>query len=105
MKKTGKISALLCGLLLIGISGIYGLPKAYVLYQANSGKVAIHLEEYRMNGEKEVPWETEENVLPGGLISKIPRIVNDGADCYVRAKIVFTSEETSDQPLSADNWQ
>ena len=45
MKKTGKISALLCGLLLIGISGIYGLPKAYVLYQANSGKVAIHLEE------------------------------------------------------------
>ena len=35
---------------------------------------------------KEVPWETEENVLPGGLISKIPRIVNDGADCYVRAK-------------------
>ena len=37
MKKTGKISALLCGLLLIGISGIYGLPKAYVLYQANSG--------------------------------------------------------------------
>ena len=28
MKKTGKISALLCGLLLIGISGIYGLPKA-----------------------------------------------------------------------------
>ena len=105
MKKTGKISALLCGLLLIGISGIYGLPKAYVLYQANSGKVAIHLEEYRMNGEKEVPWETEENVLPGGLISKIPRIVNDGADCYVRAKIVFTSEETSDQPLSADNLE
>ena len=104
-EKTGKISALLCGLLLIGISGIYGLPKAYVLYQANSGKVAIHLEEYRMNGEKEVPWETEENVLPGGLISKIPRIVNDGADCYVRAKIVFTSEETSDQPLSADNLE
>lgn len=58
-----------------------------------------------MNGEKEVPWETEENVLPGGLISKIPRIVNDGADCYVRAKIVFTSEETSDQPLSADNLE
>ena len=56
-------------------------------------------------GEKEVPWETEENVLPGGLISKIPRIVNDGADCYVRAKIVFTSEETSDQPLSADNLE
>ena len=105
MKKTGKISALLCGLLLIGISGIYGLPKAYVLYQANSGKVAIHLEEYRMNGEKEVPWETEENVLPGGLISKIPRIVNDGADCYVRAKIVFTSEKTSDQPLSVDNLE
>ena len=104
-QETGKISALLCGLLLIGISGIYGLPKAYVLYQANSGKVAIHLEEYRMNGEKEVPWETEENVLPGGLISKIPRIVNDGADCYVRAKIVFTSEETSDQPLSADNLE
>ena len=92
MKKTGKISALLCGLLLIGISGIYGLPKAYVLYQANSGKVAIHLEEYRMNGEKEVPWETEENVLPGGLISKIPRIVNDGADCYVGRALTFSGE-------------
>lgn len=36
-------------------------------------------------------------------------VVNDGADCYVRAKIVFTSEETSDQPLicgqSGRDWQ
>ena len=105
MKKTGKISILLSGLLLFGISGIYGLPKAYVLYQANSGKVDIHLEEYRMDGEKEVPWETAENVLPGGLISKIPRICNDGADCYVRAKVVFTSEQSSAQPLSEKNLE
>ncbi len=105
MRKIGKISGLLSGLLLLGISGIYGLPKAYVLYQANSGKVAIHLEEYRMDREKEVPWETAENVLPGGLISKIPRIFNDGADCYVRAKVIFTSEQTSKQPLSVNNLE
>lgn len=105
MKKMGKISGLLSGLLLLGISGIYGLPKAYVLYQANSDKVVIHLEEYRMDGEKEVPWETTENVLPGGLISKIPRICNDGADCYVRAKVVFTSEHPSEQSLSVENLE
>lgn len=105
MKKTGKISVILSGLLLLGISGVYGLPKAYVLYQANSGKVAIHLEEYRMDGEKEVPWEEAENVLPGGKISKIPRICNDGADCYVRAKVVFTSEQLSALPLSEQNLE
>ena len=64
-EKNRENQCFVCGLLLIGISGIYGLPKAYVLYQANSGKVAIHLEEYRMNGEKEVPWETEENCTSG----------------------------------------
>ena len=50
-KKQGK-SAFVMWVTADRNSGIYGLPKAYVLYQANSGKVAIHLEEYRMNGGK-----------------------------------------------------
>lgn len=42
------------------------IAESLCLVSGKQWKSSDHLEEYRMNGEKEVPWETEENVLPGG---------------------------------------
>lgn len=105
MKKTGKIGSILCLLALLGLTGIYALPKVYVLYQANTGKVDICLKEYMLEEGKEVPWKNGEDVLPGGFVSKIPRIRNDGAECYVRATVSFSSQKESEKPLSLENLE
>lgn len=105
MKKTGKIGSILCLLALLGLTGIYALPKVYVLYQANTGKVDICLKEYMLEEGKEVPWKNGKDVLPGGFVSKIPRIRNDGAECYVRATVFFSSQKESEKPLSLENLE
>ena len=105
MKKTGKIGSILCLLALLGLTGIYALPKVYVLYQANTGKVDICLKEYMLEEGKEVPWKNGKDVLPGGFVSKIPRIRNDGAECYVRATVSFSSQKESEKPLSLENLE
>ena len=105
MKKTGKIGSILCLLALLGLTGIYALPKVYVLYQANTGKVDICLKEYMLVEGKEVPWKNGKDVLPGGFVSKIPRIRNDGAECYVRATVSFSSQKESEKPLSLENLE
>lgn len=105
MKKTGKIGSILCLLALLGLTGIYALPKVYVLYQANTGKVDICLKEYMLEEGKEVPWKNGKDVLPGGFVSKIPRIRNDGAECYVRATVSFSSQKESEKPLSLGNLE
>lgn len=86
-------------LFLCSAAGIYALPKVYVQYQAVSGKVAIHLEEYTRIEGVEHPWRKIQDVLPGSVISKIPRIQNDGAACYLRATVDFSSEKQSQKPL------
>lgn len=105
MKKTGKIGSILCLLALLGLTGIYALPKVYVLYQANTGKVDICLKEYMLEEGKEVPWKNGKDVLPGGFVSKIPRIRNDGVECYVRATVSFSSQKESEKPLSLENLE
>ena len=105
MKKTGKIGSILCLLALLGLTGIYALPKVYVLYQANTGKVDICLKEYMLEEGKEVPLKYGKDVLPGGFVSKIPRIRNDGEECYVRATVSFSSQKESEKPLSLENLE
>lgn len=86
-------------LFLCSAAGIYALPKVYVQYQAVSGKVAIRLEEYMRIEGVEHPWRKVQDVLPGSVISKIPRIQNNGAACYLRATVDFSSEKQSQKPL------
>lgn len=102
MKKVWTTILLCSAFVLLGITGIYALPKVYILYQANTGKVDIQLSEYMRKDGKEVPWKNQENVLPGRFISKIPRIKNEGAECYVRAKVSFLAQNQSERPL---DWQ
>lgn len=54
--------------------------------------VDIELSEYSLSNEGEVPYQNIYNDLaPGAVISKIPRITNKGADCYVRAKVELST--------------
>lgn len=82
------ISILLCS------SGttIYALQETYVENNFQTSIVDIELDEYQLKDGKEVLWKNKPTVLPGTNISKIPRITNNGTDCYIRAKITFENE-------------
>lgn len=102
MKKRKKI-ILLTGLgLFFSAVSISAFSEVSALFQAVSGKVEVHLEEYKKEEDKEVLWEDGEMVLPGGVVSKIPRICNDADACYVRAAVEFDSERDSGHPLTTE---
>ena len=54
-------------------------------------KPAVRIEEYQRRSDgRVVPWADNPVVLPGGVISKIPRIVNEGPDVeMIRVKLTF----------------
>lgn len=80
---------------------IYGRTSASVTNHFETGIVDIRLAEYQIKDGKEEAWEDNRLILPGDEISKIPRIYNDGADCYVRAKItVRLAEGMGEEALS-----
>lgn len=86
---------LLCLSLLFCGSGttLLALSKTSVVNHFTTGVVDIELEEYEIQDGQEVPYENPKEVMPGTTISKIPRITNDGNDCYVRAEITFENME------------
>ncbi|NCB91334.1 MAG: hypothetical protein EOM40_01990 [Clostridia bacterium] len=77
--------------------------RASVIYEAGSSKVDVHLEEYMLKEGTEIPWENGQMVLPGAVLSKIPRICNDGEKCYVRTKVLFESEKGTDTALNEED--
>lgn len=78
-------------------SVIYAMPETSVTNHFGTGIVDIELDEYELTADgQEQPFRDytgEEGmnplILPGTDISKIPRITNEGNDCYVRAKLTF----------------
>lgn len=91
-----KLAIILLGLLvmLFGCGMVYGMVSVEVTNHFETGIVDISLTEYQKNGNIETLWVDNPVILPGSVISKIPRIHNDGNACYVRAKITF--RETDD---------
>ena len=86
---------------------IYGMVSVDVTNHFETGIVDIDLTEYQIVDGKETLWEDDPIILPGDLISKIPRIHNSGNDCYVRAKITFReTDELNDSHLVgiSDKW-
>lgn len=99
----------ICIGLLLGISGtsIYAYTETSVENHFTTGIIDIELEEYTIENGQEVLWKDDiKNVLPGQDICKIPRIYNDGNDCYVRANINFVDTSLSEDVLygMSDNW-
>lgn len=107
MKK--KLIILLLGVLLIlsGCGLIYAMISVDVTNHFETGIVDITLTEYQKVGDTEILWEDNPTVMPGDIVSKIPRIHNDGNDCYIRAKLAFrdTDEVSEDNLLGiTDKW-
>ena len=77
----------------------------------STGKVDIRLEELVQGPEGISSWTDQIAVMPGMEISKIPRISNGAADCYVRALVEFSGGEESGRTLDvadlygiSDDW-
>ena len=98
MKKKYMMAACACMSCILLGSGtyVYARPETSVTNHFSTGVVDINLDEYELtaNGGEEpfrdYTGKKGENplIMPGDDISKIPRITNDGNDCYVRASRV-----------------
>ena len=105
-----KLLALVLGLMMLtsGSGLIYAQATASVNNTFEFGVVDISLDEYQIQNNKEVAYPNKPiTIVPGMVISKIPRIHNSGADCYVRAKISFknTDEIDEDDLTISKNWK
>lgn len=89
------------------ISGIYAFSNTSILSlknEVNTGAINIELKEYTIKqGQEFLYTDNETAVLPGQIISLIPRISNIGDASYVRAKLAFTSEDEGLVQLSDDD--
>lgn len=87
------ILGLIC-VLIMCVSGIYAFTNISILSvnnEINTGVVKIELKQYSVNGNgTETTYnENAQTVLPGEVISLIPRVSNLGDDCYIRVKFSY----------------
>lgn len=90
-----KLFIILLGLslILLGCGMISAMISVEVDNSFETGIVDISVAEYQKVGGREELWEDNPTVLPGDVVSKIPRVHNDGNDCYIRAKITIRGNE------------
>lgn len=89
------------------VSGIYAFTNSTLVNvknEINTGAVKIELNEYSKgnDGNEVLYGEVIPNVLPGQVISLIPRISNLGDSSYVRAKIGYSNSDNSTVTLTQD---
>ena len=111
MKQKTKFTAL--SVACIGCMAASGALAAYdstvsVVNNLSMDTVDISLSEYSITDGKEIPYQNKyDDLAPGAVISKIPRITNLGADCYVRAKVELATTpaegKTNYQVLTMDD--
>lgn len=98
MIKRKLLIILLCLSMLVCSSGfVYGMTTTSVINEFETGIVDVELDEYQKVGDMEEPWVDNPTILPGDVVSKIPRIDNPGNDCYVRVKITFRDTDQLDE--------
>ena len=80
-----------------------------VVNHVSTGDVNIGIHEYMVRAGKEITYSEPASVMPGDVISKIPRITNYADPCWVRAKITFQkSGEGNEYPVIGgipDGWK
>lgn len=94
-------------ILIMCVSGIYAFTNSTIVNvknELNTGVVKIELNEYSKNvdGTESLYNDVNLNVLPGQVISLIPRISNLGDSSYVRAKIGYSNSDNSTATLTQD---
>lgn len=86
----------------IGISGTYAYfsDTLVVTNRIATGDVNISLKEYECSERGEVPYSDPKKVMPGDVISKIPRITNDAQPCWIRVKVLCSDDREDLEGLS-----
>ena len=93
----------------MSISGIFALTGQTMEGTFNTGIVDIEIETYKLDANNQEVKYNEKNqiVMPGTVVSLIPKVKNLGADCYIRMKVSLVCENTSlyNHTIGlADNW-
>lgn len=101
MNRTTKITAVILSAAFLGITGTYGYfsDTLRVTNHIALGDVNIGLKEFEKKGGREVTFENSKTILPGAVISKIPRITNYAMPCWIRARIIFSNENSETDGL------
>lgn len=68
-----------------------------------TGDVNISLKEYEVKEGTEISYTNSRIVLPGDVISKIPRITNHAMPCWIRARISYEQDKEELEGLSESN--
>ena len=78
------------------ISGIYALANQTTNGTFSTSIVDIEIQTFKLdNDNNEVEYNDEDKkVMPGDVISLIPKICNLGEDCYLRFKVNYYNENT-----------
>ena len=86
---------------LLGLTGTYGFfsDTLKVTNHIALGDVNIGLREFEKKGGTEVAYQGPETILPGAVLSKIPRITNYAMPCWVRARIIFENQSSGMEGL------
>lgn len=99
------VLVILCCVLIFFVSGIiaYFTDTLIAINNVKMDKVDISIKEYTLKDGKEKLWNEHIVVVPGEKISKIPRISNDAAECYIRAAISFSKNDETISSLTEKN--
>lgn len=96
--------------MIMSISGIYAATSSLNNGNFNTSGIDIKVQIYKLNSENVIVKYDDNNkiVVPSEVVSFIPKIENNGASCYVRAKIFYIDEniEASDYITGISNeWK
>ena len=96
-----KTAAAVLAAALLGITGTYGYfsDTLKVTNHISLGDVNIGLQEFEKKGGIETPYQSPKTILPGEVLSKIPRITNYAMPCWVRARIFFENQNSEIEGL------
>lgn len=102
-KKT--MAAVASAAIIAGLSGTYGYFSDIVTVTNHiaTGDINISLKEYEIKQGKETSYTNPKVVMPGDVISKIPRITNHAEPCWVRARITYENDRNELESLSDEN--
>ena len=105
MKKLIKAAAVLTAAAFLGGTGTYGYfsDTLKVKNHISTGDINIGLKEYEKKGSTEVSFAGTKAVVPGDVISKIPRITNYASPCWVRARITYKNNRENMEGFSDKN--
>lgn len=106
MKKNIKRSfAFLALFSLLGVIRVFAefSDAVSVTSRISTGDVNIQLKELEVSDGKEVSYSNEKLVMPGDVVSKIPRIINLAEPCWIRAKVSFTNSQEAMEGFSQKN--